>query len=201
MSIKPKQQIQNTQSGFALLLSIIISSVVLAIGVSLLHVSVSQINLASTARESEIAFQAANAGVDCLWYWRYENVRELLFVQSAPPPSFSCFTKTPDSSSYTTESLAANGFIDRYSYTFTWGPGVAGDRCSQVDMYIMHPEGATGIVNKDFTSVNKGIGNGGIKSCEPGNLCTIIVSRGYNRVCSDINTSIFTIQRELTVEF
>jgi hypothetical protein len=190
----------HTQSGFALLLSIIISSVVLAIGVSLLHVSISQINLASTARESEIAFQAAHAGVDCLWYWRYASATELPFIQSTnPAPTFSCFSKSPYTKAYLRENVTG-GFIDTYSYRFSWGSGLTGDRCSEIDMYIMQPAGAA-TISKNFVNVNKGIGNGGQKNCPAGNLCTIIVSRGYNRVCSDINSSIFTIQRELTVEF
>jgi hypothetical protein len=199
-----KQFLQQTyaQSGFALLLSIIISSVVLAIGVSILHVSVSQINLASTARESEIAFQAANAGVDCLWYWRYANATEARFVNPVPPntaQAITCFGIPIPVVGTFAPRPTAQGSIDKFSYTFTWGAG-AGDRCSQVDMYVMHPS-ATGIVDHSFLDVNKGIGDLGIKDCSSGTLCTIIVSRGYNRVCSDINSSIFTIQRELTVEF
>lgn len=195
---------KNNQSGFALLLSIIISSVVLAIGVSLLHVSVSQINLASTARESEIAFQAAHAGVDCLWYWRYENSAEPDFVTNRTDPTISCFGGSQDSKTYAQRTPVVGGFIDVFTYRFTWGAtsvNPADDRCSEVDMYIMQPTTAAGIVAHDFTDINKGIGNGGGKTCEAGNLCTIIVSRGYNRVCADIGNSIFTIQRELTVEF
>lgn len=199
---KPILKKERTKDGFALLLSIIISSVVLAIGVSLLHVSVSQINLASTARESEIAFQAAHAGVDCLWYWRYASATEGPFVASTiPRPQFSCFSEQSGLPVFLRQNLGAQGFIDRYTYEFSWGAGLTGDRCSQVDMYIMQPETAAGITDHDFRSVNKGIGNGGFKSCEAGNLCTIIVSRGYNRICTDIGNSIFTIQRELTVEF
>lgn len=217
-TFSPKKQ---AEQGFALLLSIIISSIVLAIGVSLLHLSVSQINLASNARESEIAFQASHAGIDCLWYWRNDvpvasggkgiGGGAFLATSTAAVPPISCFGKSAASGLNEDHSpvskLAGDsnwntsgGWIEKYSYDFTWGTG-SGDRCTQVDMYIMYP-GVDDMIH-DFNSVNEGIGNGSPKVCEVSNLCTVIVSRGYNRTCSVVNagTSVFTIQREITFEF
>lgn len=57
-----KQVLKNREGGFALLLALIVSSVVLAIGISILNISVNQINLSATARESEFSFQAAHIG-------------------------------------------------------------------------------------------------------------------------------------------
>ena len=190
---------KHEDKGFALLLAIIISSVVLAIGVSLLHLSVSQINLASNARESEIAFQAAHAGTDCLWYWRYEPTKVTGFTKAAASdvaPALTCFQNAGINIQHT-QVAQTGGIADEFDYTFNWG---SGDRCSIVSMYIMRA-GSLGVMTWDLSAVNEGIGTDGIKSCDADGLCTIIVSRGYNRKCSDVGSSIFTIQRELTVEF
>ncbi len=192
---------QKNKNGFALLLAIIISSVVLAIGVSLLHLSVSQINLSSNARESEIAFQAAHAGMDCLWYWRYSSTTVFAFTEadagSAAPP-LTCFQKNGMSTSHTQPAVTSGvGVVDVFEYTFDWK---SMDRCSVVSMYILQPESPSDMT-LDLTAINEGIGTNGIKTCDADGTCTVIVSKGYNRKCSDVGSSIFTIQRELTVEF
>ncbi len=56
--------------GFALLLTLIISSVALSIGLSLLDITVKQLSLGATARESEIAFQVAATAMNCLQFAR-----------------------------------------------------------------------------------------------------------------------------------
>ena len=194
-----QKTVQQNTNGFALLLSIIISSIVLAIGVSLLHLSISQINLASTARESEIAFQAAHAGANCAWFWRYNTDTEDLFataLSGSAAPTFSCFGDEEPSSAKHDQASVSGGTADTFDYEFPMG--TAGS-CTQVTVYVMRAGAAE--MTWDLRSVNEGIGTNGIKKCDANGVCTIIVSRGYNRNCADIATSIFTIQRELTVEF
>ena len=60
-----KKQLQENK-GFALLLSLIISSIALSIGLSMLHITLKQLTLGTTTRGSEVAFQVARAGMECL---------------------------------------------------------------------------------------------------------------------------------------
>jgi hypothetical protein len=186
-----------THQGFALLLALIISSVVLAIGVSILQISVNQINLSATARESELAFQAAHAGVDCQWYWRNEKVSEYLSGDNPPQnPSISCFgTNAYDNTATRLNVGAGDGTVERFTNTFSWG---SPERCTITAMYVLNANGAQDLI-VDFE--NEGVGDDGRKTCKSGNLCTVLVSDGYNRACDEVDSSIFSVQREITVEF
>jgi len=192
--MKLKQR--KNEKGFALLLAIIISSVVLAIGVSILKVSVNQINLSATARESEFAFQAAHGGVDCMTYWRSQKRAEYTnTVASTPNPTVACFGGSPiTSTKRRVTTTAGAGSVDQFSNTFQWGSPL---RCTTVEMYVITASER----NMDVPFSNTAIGTNGTKTCNNGNVCTVLVSSGYNRSCSEINSSIFSVQRELTVEF
>lgn len=180
-------------NGFALLLALIISSVVLAIGVSLLNISISQITLSSTARESELAFQAAHAGVDCQWYWRNEEAADYIALDGAFPV-ITCFGENARSAVRSTLEADSNGHAKSYSYLFQWGSPA---RCTQTEMIVMNAHSR----DVTLTFFNDAVGDDGVKECSEGNVCTILLSRGYNRSCEEIDTSIFSLQREITVEF
>lgn len=183
------------ENGFALLLALIISSVVLAIGVSILNISINQINLSATARESEFAFQAAHAGVDCMWYWRNEDSAAYTSLDAnTANPSINCFNTTPTETSKVRSVESVAGNVDRYINEFEWGSPA---RCTKIYMFVMNAYG--GDVTQNFGL--KAIGTNGSKTCLSGNVCTVLVSDGYNRSCADIDSSIFSVQRELTVEF
>ncbi len=190
-------------SGFALLLSLIISSVVLAIGVSILHISVNQINLAATARESELAFQAAHAGIDCQWYWRIERAFE--YVTATAPtenPNISCFGENsiadPDEPEVQRfPPTSGTGYVDQFLNTFQWGSPA---RCTRTAMYVLNNTGQ--LTNMSVTFPNhEGVGNNGVKVCDAGSVCTVLISAGHNRACDELESTIFSVQRELTVEF
>jgi len=195
-----QHSLQQQKNGFALLLAIIVSSVVLAIGVSLLQVSINQINLASTARESEIAFQAASAGVECMQYWR--NMKNAEFVLIALPDlvlGITCFGTGPNSPVTAPQRIvddAAKGKIDKYSYEFGLGTQTT-DSCIQIDMYIMNAY----IADLTYSSFPEGVGTNGTKTCTANSICTVLISTGFNRSCSTYDTDIFSVQRELTLEF
>ncbi len=193
---------QETEKGFALLLAIIVSSVVLAIGVSILKISVNQVALSTTARESEFAFQAAHAGVDCMTYWRNEKATEYTeqrttseFV-AASTPSIHCFgfgTDNDNSFKLRLVEDGASGTIDQYYYQFDWGSPL---RCTKVRLAIINAYAG------DFTiEPNLFVGNTAEKICTEGTVCSVVVSDGYNRTCSEVGTSIYSVQREITQEF
>lgn len=54
--------------GFTLLMSVLISSVLLALGYEIYNLAIKEVNLSSSGRESQFAFFAADTGVECaLW--------------------------------------------------------------------------------------------------------------------------------------
>lgn len=54
--------------GFTVLFSVIVSSIVLAIGISIANITLKQIIISSAGRESQIAFYAADSGAECAIY-------------------------------------------------------------------------------------------------------------------------------------
>ena len=179
---------QTQQRGFALLLSLIISSIALAIGLSMLHITLKQLTLGSTTRGSEIAFQAANAGMECLRYTR--NLETLDFVAGDSSVPLSCLGA---SGNFTFDGSASP--VYRYTYpTLNWNTS-DGNVCIDMELFVVDASGAPP------AGITHTFPNSGNKTCSSGDVCTYGFVRGYNRSCGEIAGSIFTVQRELTAEF
>lgn len=73
--------------GYTLLFAIIVASVVLSIGVTILTVSRKEFILSSSARESSSAFYAADSGLGCAEYWDANVITT--FLASSSPATFS----------------------------------------------------------------------------------------------------------------
>lgn len=55
--------------GFTLLVAIILASVALSLGLALMDVAYKQVILASSSKQSQYAFYAADAGLECALFW------------------------------------------------------------------------------------------------------------------------------------
>ncbi len=58
-----------TQSGIALYVAVLISSLVLAISLSIGNIFLKEVKLSISSRDSQIAFYAADSGLECARYW------------------------------------------------------------------------------------------------------------------------------------
>jgi Tfp pilus assembly protein PilX len=191
------------QSGFALLVSLIVVGAILSIGLAILDLSIKQVRLAATTKDSEIAFHAANAGLECARFWRRELDAEM--IQGNPMAGVACFGSNPTPSpipetgaAVVTSSSAGDAYV--YTYEFTWGTGVQNQRCTSV---------TTVVAVSDFTGGGVEISN--IRALIPGytsssltcavaSQCSAIAVQGYNRSCAQKN-GFGTIQREVLLEF
>ena len=63
----------NSQSerGFALLLGSITGSMLLIVGLAIFNISIKEVLLSSAARESQLAFYAADTGIECALNWDF----------------------------------------------------------------------------------------------------------------------------------
>ena len=52
-----------------MIFAILVSVMVLAVGTSIINISLKQVILSGTGRESQFAFYAANTGMECALYW------------------------------------------------------------------------------------------------------------------------------------
>jgi Tfp pilus assembly protein PilX len=192
----------NSESGFALLMSLIVVGVLLSIGLTYLDLSTSQVQLSTNSRDSERSFHAANAGMECGRYWRRVSSDLMETGQDIVPDCFDA-AATPTISPTTlgtAEGLVGDGVAYVYSYEFTWGTN--NDRCSQITSLVMvanDPSTQTLELTGVATQV-PGYTGADPKICVPGERCTILSSRGYNQDCSN-TTNFGTIQREVLLEF
>ncbi|MBI3573840.1 pilus assembly PilX N-terminal domain-containing protein [Candidatus Kaiserbacteria bacterium] len=80
-----------TQRGFTLLLAVLISSILIALGSAIFDIVAKQILLSSSGRESQFAFYAADTGIECGLYW--DNKQDAFNVTS-PLVQVSCGGQT-----------------------------------------------------------------------------------------------------------
>jgi len=59
--------------GFALLISVILSTIILTIGISIISTAIKETILASTIRNSLVSLYMADSGTECALYW--DNIR------------------------------------------------------------------------------------------------------------------------------
>lgn len=85
--------------GFTLLMASLVAAIFLAIAISLVSITIKQIILNSTVRESERAFFAADSGIECALYWdlkgeRADGSNKPVFGVG-PPHDIECNNNTP----------------------------------------------------------------------------------------------------------
>lgn len=62
--------IKQNKKGFVILYAVIISTVVLIVGVSLMNIMTKQLVLSSISRSAKVSYYAAQAGRDCAEFWK-----------------------------------------------------------------------------------------------------------------------------------
>ena len=175
--------------------------VVLSVGITILDLSIKQIQLSTNAKESELAFQAANAGMECARYWRRAEADDM---ESGNPITPTCFDTTTFSNDVNDTTPAVDDTSDSeahfYEFSFTWGTGLD-ERCTEIDIVVAStsPFG-DGIEITNMTAMIPGFPDGTNKTCEPGTKCSTISVRGYNRPCGNID-GFGVVQREVLLEF
>ena len=186
---------KNSESGFALLMTLIVVTVVISIGLSVLDLSIKQVRLSTNARDSEIAFHAANAGMECARFWRRSGSDEMENGQSFPITCFSnTVTPTPVEVMNT-----ADGEVYRYDYALSWGE--FSPRCSQITTLVASSSAlGAGLVIGNMTTLVPGYPNGNSKTCAASEHCTVISVRGYNKSCANVS-QYGTVQREVLLQF
>ncbi|MBY0538637.1 hypothetical protein K2P47_04555 [Patescibacteria group bacterium] len=192
----------NQQSGFALLITILVLSVVVAVTLAIVELSLKQLKLSVDSTDSEIAFHAANAGLECARYVR--RVRSSDF-ERGNNVSINCFGITnsvsPESSlGFATSGVGPNGAVYRYQHDIEWGTAPA-TRCTSMDIIVIVATSTVTIGGSGAATLRTRI-NGyesDEKVCSAGESCTIMSVVGYSSACSAIaNPGV--LKREILLE-
>jgi hypothetical protein len=185
------------ERGIALLVTLLIMTVILGVSSSLLNVTLKQYQFSSIGLQSEIAFHAANAGVECLMYHDYLNYPISKFDVNGNG------TGTTSESNVLCMGQTSNDFVnggntvvsgEEQRFQFNWqDTTVAGSPtlCTNVSIYKYY---------NTATAQDMSASLGRPVSCTAGVICTVIKSRGYNVPCSATTTP-RTVERELTQRY
>jgi len=202
MSMVDKQQ-----SGFALLVSLIVVGAVLSVGLVILDLTIKQVRLAATTKDSEIAFHAANAGMECARYWRRTEADNI--VAGNDMTGVTCFGEFADVDPVTatevTGSIVGGGSAHQYEYQFSWGPTDA-RRCTRINQVsivtpISDPDAVMTV--DSMASLIPGYPGSADVTCPAGSQCTTIAVRGYNQECPSAgsNFGYGVVERKVLLEF
>ena len=189
----------NVRAGFTLFVSMIVASLLLAVGFSIGNIILKQLLLSGSGKDSQVAFYAADSGVECAQFWDTKDAMGESLVGEGP---FASSTKIDDttikcgSSATTSPSKLSSVGDDNATSTliidYSDIPGEKYQACAQVQ------------IEKGFALVDVG-------GSSPENLpFTKITSRGYNSgyvAASGINpahcdtTNPRTVERGLFVQY
>lgn len=178
---------KKTQKGFALLIAILTASIVLAIGISILNIALKGFLLSTTVRESQTAFYAADAGIECARYFDFSENGGHRFERGSPSGPMRCmggnvFQVNDDTNTVHT-AIGNNNFGATEGFQIEWGDP---EICARV--YVTK-------YRNDSGTVSMPDGKGGTETCAQGFTCTIVQSYGYNRACTDIEDDPRTVER------
>ena len=201
---------QHNQDGITLLVTLLLMGVLLGVSTSLLNVTLKQYQLSGVAVSSEIAFQAANAGMECALYNDFlgfgnPNPNSVFDVpndedeEQATQPSITCMEQLADAQTIdiidTSLADPGNGMMasgEEQRFEFDWGsdPVV----CTMVSIYKFASTTQVTVNGQDMRNKN----NSALNECPVGAECTVIQSRGYNVSCGDIGGGNRVVEREYT---
>ncbi|HEX8946814.1 MAG TPA: pilus assembly PilX N-terminal domain-containing protein [Candidatus Paceibacterota bacterium] len=128
-----RPNLARAEHGIALLVAVIFTSVILAIGLALGSLGYKQVSLASSATASQEAFYAADAALECVLY---ADQREAAFA-AASTGTFHCGGNTVSFSAPVTVSGGGNSW-DKYTIDHV----TLGEACAQVIIYKPTVRGA-----------------------------------------------------------
>lgn len=203
-------QKRGQEEGIALLITLLLMGVLLSIGASLMNITLKQYQFSGLAFASESAFQAANAGIECVMYLDYRDGNPAPGMQSVfdvpgdgneqtDIPTVSCMgnvnvqAMNVDSDA---DRKMVSGEEQRFQFTFG-NPNV----CTEVSVYKFRDDLNPVPVIVDGINMRKDGDNNGVGDpCPVGGICTVVQSRGYNVSCAEVNagTNPRIVEREYT---
>jgi hypothetical protein len=148
-------QLKKGNEGFAMLFSVLISSVLLSIGLSIFNLTIKELILSSSGRESQFSFYAADTGVECALYWNFEDPNPFAVNSSSPSPTT----------------------INCVGQDISLTPSISNNRSAETQFSLSIP--AVSPTSCAIVKVTKTAPSVG------GIITTVVDSRGYNTSCTD----------------
>jgi hypothetical protein len=197
------------KDGVTLLITLLLMGVLLGISTALLNVTLKQYQLSGITFQSEIAFQAANAAMECAQYHQQPKTGNGIFFEAAVDAparlaanAFNCFGVQNEAdevsktliSSYDEDDIDSN----EQRFEFSWGSNP--EVCSEFSVYIFH-EPLVGALDTDLEVRVDGVAKPLRGPCPEGSQCVAIKARGYNVPCDDIDDGGRVVEREFILAY
>ena len=198
------------QDGITLLVTLLLMGVLLGVSASLLNVTLKQYQLSGIAHASEVAFQAAGAGMECALYRDMPVTGVGPFevpndgTEQSVQPTITCMNAgnqgAINSPNGTSDSDNDGKTVSRgeQRFQFSWKNTVPlgnPEVCTEVSVYKFSD--ATNPVDVVVNDVDLRPG----VPCPQGSTCTVIQSRGYNVSCANITSGGRVVEREYTLVY
>ncbi len=170
--------------GFSLLYAVLVVSILISVGLSMADIATRQIVLSSSGRDSQIAFYAADSGIECALFWDLKN-----------PSGQSAFsTSTASTISCNGQSIFTNSQTVPTNPTVSSLIGGGGEADPTSIFYIDFNLGSQPLAYCAIVTVNKS------SNPVPGgsSILTKIESRGYN-TCDVANPR--RVERAIRVQY
>lgn len=182
-----------TQKGFTLLFAILISTLVVSIGATIISIALRQTILSGTNRESNYAFYAANTALECATYWDKKGVSGGIGVVFPAPesangtiPAETPETKTEDITCSGVNIVTGIKSVPTASSTQPWKKPTVGETTFYItvkDLLDIKQNGKTVFSNAAYCA------EATVEKSPPdalGIVTTTIEARGYN-TCDTTN--------------
>lgn len=181
--------------GFTILFAVLVSSLVLALGIGIANITLKEIILSGTGRDSQFAFYAADTGTECALYWDFKGTD--VFATSSGSvdgysatgqPALNCVGNDIAKTSIT--GIGGSGNSTNAWKFMDSSVAAPGSTYATTTFQINFAEGTCAIVQvgkydtKDGSGLACGGGTG--RACDGVSDVTVIDSRGYN-TCDTTN--------------
>jgi hypothetical protein len=185
---KLKLQISK-QKGFAMLFAVLVSSVLLSIGLSIFNLTVKELVLSSSGRESQFAFYAADTGAECALYWDLKG--DKIFATSTYDA-----TRSPANP----DCVDVIGIPQLVTVTNYVGARTSTYAQTQFELTIPNIDAqGNSAPYCAIVTVTKDNRDSGGNPDPHGIIGTTIDSRGYNTACD--STDLYRVERALQITY
>lgn len=105
-----KNNIQKTEKGFAMLFAVLTASLMVAIGISIFSISLKELQIATSERDSQAAYYAADSAQECAIYWDLKMGAFPTCLDSVCTPNTSHVSTTTDNT------IMCNGKSTKFAF-------------------------------------------------------------------------------------
>ncbi len=173
--------------GITLVTTLLLLGVLLGVMAAIVSVTLKQYQFSNIAYDSEVAFQAASAGMECAQFMDWEHDAFTIGTTTEPV----CMGQSPFGGRM---GVATTSGVEQ-KFRYSWHTGTNPDVCSEISVFkFYNPTASVPLVVRGVKVLREGL-----DYCPVGAECTFIEARGYNVACDQLDSGGRVVEREYTI--